>query len=196
MEGIHVINDSLHVKSDDGLLPFLRFQKLERDLTVHESIFCEYGRAVRVLQDVEGLLNIGISVGIVRAEPVAGQMLLGGFVQAGGQLVALRVAREGISAPAGGIVPHGAAAGCIDVDTHYKGVVGFVAVADSDAVDSPAAFLQGDILILRNDQRGVIPPALQMLHDGAGNQTVVSILPEASVRRAFARSLYSVAIVN
>lgn len=84
----------------------------------------------------------------------------------------------------------------IDVDTHHEGIVGFVPVPDSDAVDASAAFLQGDIFFFRNDQRCVIAPALQVFHDGAGNQSVVSILPEASVRRAFARSVDSVAIVN
>lgn len=68
------------MECDDGLLPFLRFQKLERDLTVHESIFCEYGRAVRALQDVEWFLKVWITVTVVGAEPVAGKVFLGGFV--------------------------------------------------------------------------------------------------------------------
>lgn len=37
-------------------------------------------------------------------------------------------------------MPHGAAAGFIDVDTHYESVVGFKPVLYVDTVDSPAAF--------------------------------------------------------
>lgn len=67
-------------------------------------------------------------------------MSLGGFVQIGGQLVGLCVTGEGIGALAGGVVPHTAAAGCIDVDADNKGVVGFVTVANGYMVDAPAAY--------------------------------------------------------
>jgi len=92
-----------------------------------------------VLQDVEGLLEIGISIAVVGAQLVTGKVFLGGFVQAGGQLVGLCVPRERVGAPASGVVPHTAAAGCINVDADDKGVVRFVAMANGYSVDAPAA---------------------------------------------------------
>lgn len=51
----------------------------------------------------------------------------------------LCVPGESVSAPASGVVPHSAAAGCIDVDANDKGVVGFVAVANGYTVDALTA---------------------------------------------------------
>lgn len=82
-----------------------------------------------MLQDVEGLLEVWITVAVVGTEPVAGKMSLGGFIQAGGKLVGLCVPGESVSAPASGVVSHSAAAGCIDVDADDEGVVRFAAVA-------------------------------------------------------------------
>ena len=93
-----------------------------------------------MLQDVEGLLEVWITVAVVGTEPVAGKVPLGGFVQSGRQLVGLRVPGESVGAPARGVVPHSAAAGCINVDADDKGVVGFVTVTDGHTVDTSAAY--------------------------------------------------------
>ena len=148
-----------------------------------------------MLQDVERFFIVRISVAVVGTEPVAGKVSLGGFVQTGGQLVGLCVPGESVGAPASGAVPHSAAAGCINVDADDKGVVGFVTVTDGHTIDTSAAFLQGDVLLFGHDKRCVVTTALQMLHDGSSNQAVVLVLPEASVRRAFARGLDPVAVV-
>ena len=99
-----------------------------------------------MLQDKERFLDIRITVGIFGAELVPRQMFLGRLVEAIGQSVGERMPREGVGALAGGTVPHGAAAGSIDVDTHHKGVIRLMPVTDGDAVDPAAAFLQGDNL--------------------------------------------------
>ena len=69
-----------------------------------------------MFEDVERSLEVRISVGIIRADAVPRQMLSGRLVEAVGQLVGQGVAVVGVGAPAGGIVPHQAAAGRIDVD--------------------------------------------------------------------------------
>ena len=120
-----------------------------------------------MLQDVEGFLKIWITIAVVGTEPVAGKVSLGGFVQTGGQLVGLCVPGESVSAPASGVVPHSAAADCIDVDADNEGVVGFVTVADGHTVDAPAAFLQGDVLIFGHDKGGIVATALEMLDEDA-----------------------------
>ena len=98
---------------------------------------------------------------------MAGKVSLGGFVQAGGQLVGLRVPWESVSAPTSGAVPHTAAAGCIDVDTDDKGVVGFVTVTDGHTVDAPAALLQGDVFVFGHEEGCIIAPELEMLDEDA-----------------------------
>ena len=113
-----------------------------------------------MLQDVERFFIVRITIAVVGTEPVAGKMSLGGFVQTGGQLVGLCVPGESVSAPASGVVPHSAAADCIDVDADNEGVVGFVTVADGHTVDAPAAFLQGDVLIFGHDKGGIVATAL------------------------------------
>ena len=94
-------------------------------------------------------------------------MSLGGFVQTGSQLVGLCVPGESVSAPASGVVPHTAAAGCIDVDANDKGVVGFVTMADGHTIDVPAAFLQGDVLLLGCDEGCIVASELEMLDEDA-----------------------------
>ena len=103
--------------------------------------------------------------------------------------------RECVGAPASSAIPHTAAASCIDVDADNEGVVGFVTVADGHTVDAPAAFLQAYVLLLGHDEVGIVATALQKLHNGTTKQTIVLVLPEASVWRAFARSFYPVAVV-
>lgn len=119
-----------------------------------------------MLQDVEWLFIVGITVAVVGTEPVAGKMSLGGFIQAGGQLVGLCVP-GGVGTPASGTVPHFAATGCIDVDADNEGVVGFVTVADGHTVDAPVAFLQGDVLIFGHDEGCIIAPEQEMLNEDA-----------------------------
>ena len=93
-----------------------------------------------MLQDVEWLFIVRITVAVVGTEPVAGKVSLGGFVQASSQLVGLRVPWESVGTPASGTVPHSAATGCIDVDADNEGVVGFVTVANGYTIDAPAAY--------------------------------------------------------
>ena len=116
-----------------------------------------------MLQNVERLFIVGITVAVVGTEPVAGKVPLGGFVQTGRQLVGLRVPGENVSAPTSGTVPHKAAAGCINVDADDESVMGFISVADSHAIDAPAAFLQRDVLLFRHDERCIVAPELEML---------------------------------
>ena len=139
-----------------------------------------------MLQNVERLFIVRITVAVVGAQPVAGKVSLGGFVQAGSQLVGLSVPGESVSTPTSGAMPHTAATGCINVDADDKGVVGFMSVTDSHAIDAPAAFLQRDVLLLGHDERCVVTTALQMLHDGASNfhppPSCARVTPSSSTR--------------
>lgn len=94
-----------------------------------------------MLQDVKWLFIVMITIAVVGTEPVAGKMSLGGFVQAGSQLVGLTMSKERVGAPASGAVAHSAAAGCIDVNADDESIVGFVTVTDGYTVEASAAFL-------------------------------------------------------
>ena len=120
-----------------------------------------------MLQDVEGLLEVGITVAVVGTEPVAGKVSLGGFVQAGSQFVGLCVSRESVGAQASGVVPHSAAAGCIDVDADDKGVVGLVTVPDGYTIDAAAPFFEGDVFLLGYDEGCIVASELEMLDEDA-----------------------------
>ena len=104
-----------------------------------------------MLQDVERFFIVGITVAVASTEPVAGKVSLGGFVQTGSQIVGLCGPRERVGAPASGAMPHSAATGCIDVDADNEGVVGFVTVTDGHAIDAPAPFFEGDVLLFGYD---------------------------------------------
>lgn len=139
---VNEVYDAVHVEGDDGFLAFVGFQEGEAEGGIHKSVFGKYAGGVGVLEDVEGGFQVRVSIGVVGAEFVAGEVLSGGFVQAGGQLVGLSVTGEGVGAPASGIVPHQAAAGCVDVDADNEGVVRLVAVTNRYPVDPAAALFE------------------------------------------------------
>ena len=85
-----ILADSADVEAYDGSFAGSGEEELAVFLVVHEEILRKDGRAHCVPEDVERGLEVGISVGKVCANLVAGKMLLGGFVQAVGQPVVLR----------------------------------------------------------------------------------------------------------
>ena len=82
------------------------------------------------------------------------------------------------------------------MDTDDEGVVGFVTVANGYTIDAPAPFFEGDVFLLGYDEGCNVASELEMLDDAASNQAVVLVLPEASVRRAFAWGSGPVAVIS
>ena len=93
------------MESGDGFLAGFGLQVSQGDFAVHKSVLGQDACCICVLEDVEGGFQVGVAVGVVGAEFVAGEVLSGGFVQAGGQLVGEAVAVVGIATPAGGVMP-------------------------------------------------------------------------------------------
>ena len=77
---------------DDGLTTLGGEEEGAVFLVVHEEILGEDCRAERVLEDVEGGLEVRITIGIVHAELVAWEVILGGDVEETGDVVGFRVA--------------------------------------------------------------------------------------------------------
>ena len=136
------------------------------------------------------LIQVGVSVGVVGAEFVAGEVLSGGFVEAGGQLVGEAVAVVGVAAPAGGVVPFLAVAGGVHVDGDDDGLLDGVAYLAGELVGSAYAFLQGDVFFFGDQELGVVASELEVFHHSSGNFAVVLVLAEASVGRAFAGGVF------
>lgn len=53
-------------------------------------------------------------------------------------------------------------------------------------IGSAHAFLQGDVFFFGNQELGVVTSHYEVFYHCSGNFTVVLVLPEASVGRAFA----------
>ena len=119
--------NAVYVEGDDGFLAFVRFQEGQGELAVHEAVLGEDCGGVCVLEEVEGGLEVGITIGEVGPDLVAGKMLPGGFVEAVGQFIGEAVTVVGVAAPAGGVVPFLAVAGGIHVDAHDDGFLHGVA---------------------------------------------------------------------
>ncbi len=121
-------------------------------------------------------------------------MILGGDVEEAGDVVGLRVAGEGVGAPAAGVHPLRAIAGCIDVDGDEDGV-GY-AVGGGNPVDAVHAFLQGDIFGLSDDKLCVVATGNEALDNGSGNLAVVAPFHEGAVGRGFTFGVDAVAGVK
>ena len=74
---VEIGDDAVDVQIDYGLATFGGEEEGAVFLVVHEEVLGEDSRAERVLEDVERLLEVGIAVGIVHAELVAGEVILG-----------------------------------------------------------------------------------------------------------------------
>ena len=88
-------------------------------------------------QDIEFGFKVGVSVGVVGSEALAGQMESGGIIQAGGQFVSFGVAVGGIGTPAGDIVPAVAHSGGVAVNGDEDNIL--LANGPAESIDTAAA---------------------------------------------------------
>ena len=68
--------NAVYVEVDDGFLAFVGFQEGQGELAVHEAVLGEDCGGVGVLEEVEGGLEVGIAIGKVGPDLVAGEVLL------------------------------------------------------------------------------------------------------------------------
>ena len=69
-----------------------------------------------------------------------------------------------------------------------------VAYLAGEFVGSAHAFLQGDVFLFGDQELGVVASELEVFHYGSGNLTVVLLLAEASVGRAFTGGVVPVTV--
>ena len=106
-----------------GLLAFFAEEEVAVGVVIHEEVFGEDGGAGGVAEEVEVGFLVGVGVGVVGAEAVAGEVGLGGGVEGGGEGIGPGVATGGVGAPAAGGEPAVASAGGIAVDGDEEDVV-------------------------------------------------------------------------
>ncbi len=80
-------HNPIDMQANNNTPPSIRQKERAVFPVVHKEILREHSRAIGVLEDVEGGFQVGVAVGVVGAEFVAGEVVPGGFVEAGGQFV-------------------------------------------------------------------------------------------------------------
>ena len=161
---------------------------------VHEEVFGEDGGAAGVAEEVEAGFEVGVSVGGVGAEMVAGEVVFGCFVQVVGEGVGLGGAAGGVGAPAAGVRPSGAVSGSVDVDGDKADVVG--AEPGAVAVGAAAAFSEGDVGFFWDEEGGVVVEGGEAVNDAGGEAAGQGVFAECSVRGSFSGGVDAVAVVD
>ena len=189
-----IVADPLHMQPHTRFLPLNRFQKGQVFPVVHEEVFSEDGGTAGVAEDVKVGFEVGIAVAAVLAEFVAGKMEDGGFIKAVGKAVACSLATGGVGAPTAGIHPPGAVAGGVDVDGDEADVVG--SELGAAFVDTANALRERDVVFFGDEEFGVVAAVLEVEGNGRRDLTIVKVFTEAAVRRALARGVKAVAVVE
>lgn len=105
LEGGEVGGDAIDMEVNKGLLAIFAEEEVAVDRVVHEEIFHKNCRSQGVAEEVEVFLEVGVGVGVVGAEAVAGEVGLGGVVEGGGEGIGPGVATGGLGAPVAGEEP-------------------------------------------------------------------------------------------
>ena len=178
--------DSLDVEGDDGFLTFFGFQEGKVIDIVVEKILREDGCCIGIPEQVKVLLKVRISVGIVGADALTGKIFHGSFVETVGQLVGKRVALAGVGAPSAGFHPLGAVAGCVCVDADDGHVLDRKTDLAGHVVGAGCSVRQREVGFLRIENLDIVAAKTKVLRHSVPDDTVELVLPESSVRRAFA----------
>lgn len=186
--------DTFNVQVHDGLGAFCGLEEGYIVPIIHEEVLGQDSRAGGMPEDVEVFLKVGISVGIIFPDTMAGQLGLRSFIEAGGQGIGLRLANSREAAPAAGVEPFFAVAGSIDVERDQEDLVGAELLAD--LIDALAALGEGNVFALGNQELDVKAQGSQLLPDAEGEVAVVGVFTEVPVGAAFARGVDAVAIVK
>ena len=194
LEGGEVGGDAIDMEVNKGLLAIFAEEEVAVDRVVHEEIFHKNCRSQGVAEEVEVFLEVGVGVGVVGAEAVAGEVGLGGVVEGGGEGIGPGVTTGGLGAPVAGEEPAVAPAGGVAVDGDEEDVV-FAQLA-APLVHAAAALGQGDVRFLRRQERSVQAPCLKGGDDAAGKEPILGVFQETAVGAPLALGVDAVAVVD
>lgn len=131
--------DSFNVKIDESLRALCGLKEGNILAVIHKEVLGQDSGAAGVANDVEVLLDVGISVGEVGPETHSRQMFFRGFVQACCQGVGLGPASGGEAAPSPSIEPILAFSGGVNVDGDKNHLI--VPELPADGIYAAAALL-------------------------------------------------------
>jgi len=194
LEGGEVGGDAVDMEVNKGLLAFFAEEEGAVGGVVHEEVFGEDGGAGGVAEEVEVGFLVGVAVGVVGAQAHAGEMGLGGVVEGGGEGIGRGGTTGGVGAPAAGGEPAVAVAGGVAVDGDEDDVL--AAQLSAPLVYAAAALGQGDVRLLRHQERGVQAPGLKGGDDAPGDDAVFAVFQETAVGASLALGVDTVAVVD
>lgn len=145
----HIIDNPLNVQGDDCPAAFVGLQEEAVVGVVVEEILGEGVGTEGILQDVEVASPVGISIGVVFPELVAGEPERSGLIQAIGKPVTGRLPFTCVAGPAADVHPLLAIAGSIGVDRDQADIA--FAQLPAPGVDALGACPKGDIVFIRSD---------------------------------------------
>ena len=111
-----------------------------------------------------------------------------------GQHITSRLSRGSVATPALGIVPFVATAGGIHMDGNQADIP--FAQLQAQPVDSPAPFVKGNVIVLRNQEFSVKTEGGETGHHTPGDFPVVGPFKETAVRRALSCSFSAVSVID
>ena len=176
------------------MLPFIAQKEVAAPDAIHKSILGKTTCTGSMTEDVKNRFLIRVSVRVIKAHPMSGQVLQGGLAKMVGESISGSLARGSVAAPTLSIVPFVAVASCIDVDGYQADVA--LAQLQAKPVDSTAAFIKRNVFILRNQQFCIETEGGEGGHNTAGDFAVVGPFKETAVRGALSCSFPAVSVVN
>lgn len=179
---------------DDGLAAGSGFEEGEVICIVVEKVLGEGAGAKGVLQDGEVGFPVGIAVGIVFPKLMAWKVEGSCFIEAGGQTVAGGLATGCVTAPATGGHPLPTVAGSVGVDGDHAYIL--LAQLPAPGVGTLDAGAEGNVVVFRNKEVGIVAGVFQLPDDGGGNLPGVAPFVVAEVRGAFAGGVGAVSVVD
>jgi len=194
LEGGEVGGDAFYMEVNDGLLAGGAEEEGAVGVVVHEEVFGEDGGAGGVAEEVEVGFEVGVAVGVVGAEALAGKVVAGCLVEGGGEGIGPGVATGGVGAPAGGFVPAVAPTGGVGVDGNEEHVV--LAQLAAPLAHAAAALGQGDVGLFGDEEGCVVAEAGEGGDDAGCDEPVQGVFAQAAVGAALAGRVDAVAVVD
>lgn len=191
---LDVFLDALNVEVNYRLLSFIAQEEVAAADAIHKSILGKAACTGSMAENIKCRFLISVAVRVIKAHPMTRQVLKCGLAKIVCENITGSLTRGSVAAPAFRIVPFVAPAGGVHVDGDQTDVA--FAQLQAKPVDSPAAFIKGNVFILRNQQFRIETEGGEAGHHPPGNFAVVRPFKETAVRRALSCSFPAVSVVN
>ena len=191
---LDVFIDALDVEVNNRLLSFVAQQEFAAADAIHKSILGKAACTGGMPENIKCRFLIRVSVRVIEAHPMSGQVLQGGLAEIVGENITGSLTRSSVAAPAFRIVPFVSVAGGVHVDGNQTDVA--LAQLQAKPVYSPAAFIKRNVFVFRNQEFRIKTEGGETGHHAPGNFTVVRPFKETAVRGALSCSFPAVSVVN